>query len=263
VKDPLLSLAPSDLRALAAAVATGRLSAPYVTTSVQRVLNASVAVEVASSLYQLAESNTPPLTLARTLELLADSLNARPPLEDLIDFVITGPDGTGAGGRSTSVVVREMFQNARESVVVIGYAVHQGQRVFQTLADRMAELRTLEVRMYLDIQRDSGDTSADSELTHRFKERFRKFQWPARSPLPQVFYYPKSLEPEQRERGALHAKGIVVDACQVFVSSANFTEAAQQRNIEVGVLLRSPTMADRLLRFLDTLVESAQLRRVL
>src|SRR5438128_8700896 len=143
VKDPLLSLAPSDLRALAAAVATGRLSAPYVTTSVQRVLNVSVAVEVASSLHQLAESNTPPLALARTLELLADSLNARPPLEDLIDFVITGPDGTGAGGSSTRVVVREMFQNARESVVVIGYAVHQGQRVFQTLADHMAELTTL------------------------------------------------------------------------------------------------------------------------
>src|SRR5437016_2457857 len=179
MKDPLLSLAPSDLRALAAAVATGRLGAPYLPTSIQRFLNPNVAVGVAGSLHQLAEPDTPPLALARALELLADGLTSRPPLEDLIDFVITGPDQKGAAGRSTSVVVRELFQNAKESVVVIGYAVHQGQRVFQALADRMAELPNLDVRMHLDVQRNAGDTSADSEVVHRFVERFRKFQWPA------------------------------------------------------------------------------------
>lgn len=262
MKDPLLSLAPSDLRALAAAVVTGRLNRPYSATAVQRFLNADVAAQVASAIERLADSGIPAPALARVLELVADSVAARPPLEDLIDFVITGPEGTGTSGRNTSVVVRELFQNATLSVAVIGYAVHQGQRVFQALADRMVELPSLQVRMYLDIHRDPGDTSTASELVQRFAERFRSAQWPTGLPLPQVFYHPKSLDLEQRERQALHAKCIVVDACQVFVSSANFTEAAQQRNIEVGVVLRSPVLADRLLQFVNSLVDTGQLKRV-
>jgi phosphatidylserine/phosphatidylglycerophosphate/cardiolipin synthase-like enzyme len=47
---------------------------------------------------------------------------------------------------------------------------------------------------------------------------------------------------------------VVVDSSDLFVSSANFTEAAQHKNIEVGLLLRSPIIAERLLSFLNQLV---------
>jgi phosphatidylserine/phosphatidylglycerophosphate/cardiolipin synthase-like enzyme len=260
VKNPLLSLAPSDLRALAAAVSSGRLNPPYSASAVQRLLNASVAAEVAGSLEQLANGDTPAPALARMLDLLAEAWTVRPPLEDLIDIVVTGPDGATPTGRSTSVVVREMFQNATKSVAVVGYAVHQGQSVFQALAERMMELRHLDVRMYLNVDREPGDTSATSELLLRFAARFRKLQWPSGKRLPQIFYHPKSLELDARERRALHAKCIVVDACRVFASSANFTEAAQQRNIEIGVLFRSQAVAERILRFLAALVEKGELK---
>jgi phosphatidylserine/phosphatidylglycerophosphate/cardiolipin synthase-like enzyme len=38
--------------------------------------------------------------------------------------------------------------------------------------------------------------------------------------------------------GVLHAKGVVADDEVVFVTSANLTEAALDRNIEVGLLVR-------------------------
>jgi phosphatidylserine/phosphatidylglycerophosphate/cardiolipin synthase-like enzyme len=41
----------------------------------------------------------------------------------------------------------------------------------------------------------------------------------------------------------------------VFVSSANFTEAAQERNIEVGLLVQSRAVADRVCRFFDALLD--------
>ena len=47
-----------------------------------------------------------------------------------------------------------------------------------------------------------------------------------------------------------------------FVTSANFTEAAQDRNIEVGVLVRIPSFAVSLREQFDTLVNYRQLRRV-
>ena len=49
-----------------------------------------------------------------------------------------------------------------------------------------------------------------------------------------------------RLRASLHAKCVVVDKELAFVSSANFTEAAQTKNIEVGVTLRSAAFAKRL-----------------
>jgi len=47
------------------------------------------------------------------------------------------------------------------------------------------------------------------------------------------------------------------------VSSANFTEAAQERNIEVGLLVRSPRLADQLTNHFDSLLAAGFLEEVL
>jgi phosphatidylserine/phosphatidylglycerophosphate/cardiolipin synthase-like enzyme len=47
------------------------------------------------------------------------------------------------------------------------------------------------------------------------------------------------------------------------VSSANFTEAAQERNIEVGVLVRSRIVAERLEAFFSALVATGAAKRAL
>ncbi len=43
----------------------------------------------------------------------------------------------------------------------------------------------------------------------------------------------------------LHARCVVVDRARAFVSSANFTQRGQERNIEVGWGCSSPTRASR------------------
>jgi phosphatidylserine/phosphatidylglycerophosphate/cardiolipin synthase-like enzyme len=52
----------------------------------------------------------------------------------------------------------------------------------------------------------------------------------------------------------LHAKCVVVDGEAVFISSANFTEAAQERNIEMGLLVHSDWLAQRVTRHFDALL---------
>src|SRR5208337_3365196 len=79
----------------------------------------------------------------------------------------------------------------------------------------------------------------------RFSEEFTSNQWPGER-RPEIFYDPRSLETDHERRASLHAKCIVVDNDQAFVTSANFTTAAQQKNIEVGVLIRSKSLAARL-----------------
>lgn len=123
----------------------------------------------------------------------------------------------------------------------------------------MSEEPEMSVRLFLDIQRGPGDTSAPREIVRRFAHRFRTSQWPTDRPLPRVFYDPRSLELNSDKKACLHAKCVVVDTRSVFVSSANFTEAAQERNIEVGLLAKDASLAERIVRHFDSMVEAGLL----
>jgi phosphatidylserine/phosphatidylglycerophosphate/cardiolipin synthase-like enzyme len=120
----------------------------------------------------------------------------------------------------------------------------------------------LKVQMFLDIRRGPGDTSAAGEVVRRFGDRFRQHDWPPDRPYPKLFYFPASLEERSAERAAMHAKVIIVDNARVFISSANFTEAAQERNIEVGLVIRSRTLADQLTKYFASMVDEGTLRTV-
>lgn len=146
-----------------------------------------MANNISNALRDLAASGQSPAGIAYALELLAMAYEGRPPIEDVIDLVTTGGGENCGGNRGTSVLVSELFRNAQQSVLLAGYAVYQGQKVFQALADRMQESPDLRVRLFLDIQRKPGNTSAPTELVREFVHRFRTSQWPVARPLPQVF----------------------------------------------------------------------------
>jgi phosphatidylserine/phosphatidylglycerophosphate/cardiolipin synthase-like enzyme len=77
--------------------------------------------------------------------------------------------------------------------------------------------------------------------------------------LPEVFYDPRSLALDVENRSSLHAKCVVVDRRTAFVSSANFTEAALERNIEAGVLIRAETFASSLASHFEALAAAGHL----
>jgi phosphatidylserine/phosphatidylglycerophosphate/cardiolipin synthase-like enzyme len=249
-----------DLATLIAALRSRRLTAPFSAIALERLLGHVVSPQSIETLEQFQRMGFSEEQMALALDLVLQDRQRRPRLEDAIDLVVSGPEARGVTNRDTRVVARELFANAELSVLVAGYAVYQGQRVFEALAERMLHVPTLAVRMFLDIQRRPGDTSAPSELVRRFASTFRTQQWPHDRPYPQLFYDPRSIAMPGQKRASLHAKCIVVDNRSIFVSSANFTEAAQERNLEVGLLIHSPSLADRLTRHFDTLLSEGLLQ---
>ena len=227
------------------------------TIALQRIISPRHATTLAQELEALRAEGTDVRSIAVMLELLAKDRRNRPKIDDLIDLVTTGPEASGVTNRDTSVVVRELFASAKATVLIAGYAIYQGQQVFAALAERMDQCPTLVVRVFLDIQRPRGDTSGTNDIVRQFADRFVKSQWPLGSRLPETFYYPASLELESVKRSSLHAKCVVVDGEAAFVSSANFTEAAQERNVEVGVLIRSPLLAERITRHFDAMLDES------
>lgn len=106
---------------------------------------------------------------------------------------------------------------------------------------------------------EPGDTSQAEGVLRRFAQRFQTHEWPG-GRLPEVYYDPRSLELEAAKRSSLHAKCIVVDRGAAFVTLANFSEAAQTRNIEVGALIRCQRFAARLIEQFNTLVDTEILK---
>jgi len=258
----LLALSDDDLRNVAAALRSGRLGPPFRGVALQRFVSTTVSEPLVQELQSLHDQGFGVVQIAMLLDVLLKDRAQRPRPENTFDLVTTGPDAGASANRDTSVVVRELFANAQESVLVAGYAVHRGQRVFQALADRMQMKPGLKVQLFLDVRRGPGDTSADSEVVRRFGDRFRQHDWPPDRPFPELFYFPASLEERSAERAAMHAKIIVVDNARVFISSANFTEAAQRRNIEVGLVIRSNALADQLAKYFASMVAEGTLRMV-
>ncbi len=251
----------ADLRQISGAIHSGRLYPPFTAMGVQRYCSAKDGESVSSEMQQLTDEGLELKHLALILETLAEDRGSQAQLSDSDELVLTGPEVPGAACRDTSVVVRELFSSALDYVLVAGYAVYQGRQVFRALADRMQERPGLKVLMFLDIQRSFSDTTRDSEIVRRFAHRFKNLQWPSVQ-MPEVFYDPRGLERDTKKKSSLHAKCIVVDGKTAFVSSANFTEAAQVRNIEVGVLIRSVNIATQLTQHFEALASAGLLKPV-
>lgn len=178
-----------------------------------------------------------------------------------IELVTSGPDTVG-GTRDTGVVLRELFATAEQRVLIIGFAVHQGREVFAVLAERMQRIPDLMVRLCLDVRRAPGDTTRSDAFLRRFAEWFIKREWPG-SRLPDLYYDPRSLAENDNRRGSLHAKCVVIDGERAFIGSANFTEAAQMRNIEIGLLVTDPVVASAAERHIDGLISRGYLLPIL
>jgi len=236
--EPLLALAPHVRSRLASALESGMLSSPYSAAAVRAAIGTSDPVaQVTTALFELHGLGIVGRAAAawiRTAESIASTM-PRP------DLVWSGPEVPGLHARDTRRVFEELLGAAERSVWISTYAFFDGPRAFEALAHRLDALPDLQVMLLLNIQRGRGDSSTPDQVVRRFADRFWKHDWPGVA-RPRVFYDPRALEPD-RPGGVLHAKSVVTDDEAVFVTSANLTEAALDRNIELGLLVRDRALA--------------------
>ena len=191
-------------------------------------------LEALRELEQIGVSGLAAAAWMRTVE----EATSRTPQPDL---VWSGPEVPGLHARDTRRVYEELLSSAERSVWASTFAFWDGPKAFEVLAKRMDEVPELRVVLLLNIQRKWGDTTAADHLVRKFADRFWQVDWPGFS-RPRVFFDPRSLQ-LGGPSGVLHAKAVVADDEAVFVTSANLTEAALDRNIEVGVLARDRALA--------------------
>lgn len=247
---------PAHLRkGLASAIESGLLAKPYSAASLRSVLGIREGDEnVVGALAELERLGITGPAVAAWIRT-AEEVSSRVPRPDL---VWSGPDVPGLHARDTRRVYEELLGSAERSVWASTYAFFEGPKAFEVLARRMDSKPELRVTLLLNIQRKRGDTTAAEQLVRRFTDHFWKTDWPGSS-RPSVYYDPRALELEG-PGGVLHAKAVVADDEAVFVTSANLTEAALDRNIEVGLLVRDRALAASVSSHFRGLIDRGLLR---
>ncbi len=236
--DPRLPNAPDQKPAVA-----GQTRAPerktnvaFDVVTVAQGLEAPCSEAVVAQLARLANDGMSAFHIALLLGVAADGAEARTS-QAHAEFVWTGPEVPGASSRDTAVVVQELWRNAERDVLVSTFVVHDVATVFLPLAQPMDQAAELRSRIFLNVGRPPRDTALDAELLREFADGCRR-AWPGQR-LPEVYYDPRGLSPDPAVRATWHAKCVVVDDEMSFVTSANFTEWAQQRNAEAGALVQA------------------------
>ena len=250
----LLDLPAHQRRRLAAALESGLLRAPFTPEALRSVAGLREAPEAVIAVLDrwegLGVAGPAKAAWLRSLEE-AEGRRERP------EFVWSGPEVHGLHARGTRQALEQSLASARRSVWLSTYAFFDGPRAFEMLARRMDETPELIVTLLLNIERKRGDTTRTEDLVRRFADRFWNGDWPG-ARKPRVFYDPRSLEPGGPE-GVLHAKALVIDDQIAFLTSANLTEAALDRNIEMGVLLRDRALAQTVVKHFRGLIERDRL----
>jgi hypothetical protein len=221
--------------------------------AIQQLVGQQLAISVDSCIRSLGQRSWTIQQIGSLCRAIHDAREAVEP-DQSIDLVLSGPEVFGTPTRDTRAVMHSLLAEAVSEILLVGYVIHNASSLFQPLAQRMAAEPGLKVWCCLDIGRSWNDATPTEQLLHRFSRDFRTHHWPW-DPRPKVFYDPRSLAPSGSTRSSLHAKCLVVDRRVALVTSANFTEAAQGRNIECGVIIRNDKVAERIARYFEGLLE--------
>jgi phosphatidylserine/phosphatidylglycerophosphate/cardiolipin synthase-like enzyme len=176
-----------------------------------------------------------------------------------LDLVWTGPEAAASTARDTAVVMRSMFAQARDRVLVAGYAFDTGGALFEPLHRAMLE-RGVRVQMFLNIPRARKGTECDQHARAFLQQHLMK-NWPWQDvAYPEFYFDPRTAQQDSVE--SLHAKCVVVDNHLALIGSANFTDRGQTRNIEIGVLVDDADFGTEVTAQWQGLVSCGLVRRI-
>jgi phosphatidylserine/phosphatidylglycerophosphate/cardiolipin synthase-like enzyme len=164
-----------------------------------------------------------------------------------VELVWTGP-GTGMVPiRHTSQVLTGLIDEAHEQLYLVSFVAYHVGNVISAL--QRAIERGVQVRVLVERSKEhGGSVTVDSVAM-------------LRKNLPAVQFFEWEKGSGDTAQGAsVHAKCAVADGNIAFVTSANLSDAAMERNMELGVLLRGGQVPRLLDQHLTALVTTKQIR---
>lgn len=168
-----------------------------------------------------------------------------------VELVWTGPLTGQVPVRHTEQVLCEVIKSAKRRLFLVSFVAYEVDSIIQAL--RGAIGRQVQVGLLLESSDNHGGrVSHDSVITMK-------------RVLPSIDVYIWSSEKKSLDGqfpGAVHAKCAVADGELAFITSANLTSAAMERNMELGVLVKGGDLPTELYRHIDALISTKIIEKV-
>ncbi|WP_437329968.1 phospholipase D-like domain-containing protein [Sorangium sp. So ce381] len=262
----LSAVTEQDLLALVAALDRGDVRAPMNETGLR-----------ANGFGHLVDALRPYLKLGREgIHAVVDVVLAerRHRKAARLTLVWTGDDPGVSHSRHTRVLLPELFERARQHVLVAGYSIDHGAELFASLHRGMVD-HGVTADLFVDVDqlakrleqaaRGAGQSwplvSAPLVAAKGNVARgqavvalFFRLMWPFGDPRPVVYFDPRTAD--RQSAVSLHAKCVVIDHEYTLITSANFTDRGQTRNLEAGVAIEDQGFAASLERQWLNLVDA-------
>ena len=233
VVDLVALVSPSKVGAIATAV---RDLSPTSPPNLRTLVGTPAArAAVAHVLATWGETGVTGHELAGMLQGAAEA-RRRTERELSVDLVWTGPTTPFVPTRRTEQVLIDLISTAEHDLFLVSFVAYDVPGVARAMND--AATRGVRVRTLLEASTAHGGTlSVDPAATMR-------------SSVPGAEIYTWKERSEPFVDGKVHAKVAVVDEARAFITSANLTGHALEKNMEAGVLINGgpgpKTLSDHL-----------------
>jgi phosphatidylserine/phosphatidylglycerophosphate/cardiolipin synthase-like enzyme len=258
----LLDLPSSTLLALGNALKNGSLRFGVSASNLYPFLG-SRSSELTTVIQGMIENGSTTAILGRWCHVIYEA-KCRIEISDASLFLaLSGPDVPGTPIVSTPTMVRALFEEAKNDVIVTSYVFSHCRELLAPLATKLDQQSDFKVRFIVDLSHQRKATEEPMPVVaNRFKTKFLADYWSSKRE-PEFWHDPRVFtEKDKSLSGVMHAKAVIIDHEVALVTSANFTEAAQNRNIEAGVIVRQRCQVARLRNYFEGLIEIGMLKKI-
>ncbi len=168
-----------------------------------------------------------------------------------VELVWTGPSTGQVSVRHTEQVLCEIIEMAKRRLFIVSFVAYEVHSILNAL--RGAIGRQVQINVLLESSDQHG-----GRVTHDSVKTMKTI-------LPSIDVYVWSSERKSlpgQLSGAVHAKCAVADGIFAFITSANLSSAAMERNMELGVLVKGGNLPFELHRHLEALISTKVIEKV-
>ena len=161
-----------------------------------------------------------------------------------VELVWSGPDSGLVPVRRTEQVLIDLIDAAQSSLFMVSFVAYEVPSVMASLSKAIG--RGVTVSLLIESSDDSGG-KLDVDSVSKMKKKL---------PGAQIYIW----SPGERERsfsgyyGCVHAKCAVADKNAAFVTSANLTQMALDKNMELGIVVEGGRVPNQLYQHLMAMV---------
>lgn len=168
-----------------------------------------------------------------------------------VELVWTGPSTGQVPVRHTEQVLCEVIESAKRRLFLVSFVAYEVDSIIRALRGAIG------CQVQIDVLLESSDKHGGRVTYDSVKA--------IKSILPSIDVYVWSSKTKSESGqfpGAVHAKCAVADGELAFITSANITSAAMERNMELGVLVKGGELPFELHRHLEVLISTKIIERV-